>query len=52
MQALLSAVSSSAKIWIPAPIGTAMIAQINANSAPNTRTLTSTVKTETWAAFR
>jgi hypothetical protein len=40
MLALQAAVSSPTMIWIPAAIGTAMIALINPNRAPKPRTLT------------
>jgi hypothetical protein len=46
IRALLPAVSSSATIWSPAAMGTPMIAPINPKSAPNARTLASTVNPE------
>lgn len=51
MRALLAAVSSSTTIWMPAAIGTPMIAPMSPKSAPNARTLASTVKPEIRAAF-
>ena len=45
------AVISPPTICSPAAIGTPMIAPMNPKSAPNTSTLASTVKPETFAAF-